>query len=158
VSVPARPRAEADVVCRAATSIPDLAEHHRVRHAVFVTEQRIFAHTDLDRHDAGARTCRVLGLIDGVAAGAVRLYPLDDGGSLWQGDRLAVLPAFRVHGLGAPLVRFAVRTAGALGGDVMLAHIQLPNVSFFERLGWYRDGAVEVYCGLPHQPMRIALR
>lgn len=154
----ARARTEVEVVCRAATSIPDLHEHHRVRHAVFVTEQHIFAPTDLDRHDAGPRTQRVLGLIDGVAAGAVRLYPLDDEATLWQGDRLAVLPDFRVHGLGGPLVRFAVRTAAALGGDVMLAHIQVPNVRFFERLGWCRDGDSEVYCGLPHQPMRIALR
>jgi putative N-acetyltransferase (TIGR04045 family) len=150
-------RADVDVVCRAATSIPDLREHHRVRHAVFVTEQHIFGPTDLDRHDAGPRTHRVLGLIDGVAAGAVRLYPLDDDAVLWQGDRLAVLPEFRVHGLGGPLVRFAVRTAAALGGDAMLAHIQLPNVRFFERLGWFADGDVEVYCGLPHQPMRIEL-
>jgi len=162
VSLPARPAtstgAEVEVVCRAATSIPDLHEHHRVRHAVFVTEQGIFAPTDLDRHDGDPRTHRVLGLVDGVAAGAVRLYPLDGETGLWQGDRLAVLPEFRVHGLGGPLVRFAVRTAGELGGDVMLAHIQLPNVRFFERLGWCRDGDVEVYCGLAHQPMRIALR
>jgi hypothetical protein len=30
-------------------------------------------------------------------------------------------------------------------------------VRFFERLGWTRDGGAEIYCGLPHQPMRIAL-
>jgi putative N-acetyltransferase (TIGR04045 family) len=158
VSLPARTGVEVEVACRAATSIPDLNEHHRVRHAVFVTEQHIFAGTDLDRHDVDPRTHRVLGLVDGVAAGAVRLYPLDDEPGLWQGDRLAVLPAFRVHGLGGPLVRFAVRTAGALGGDAMLAHIQLPNVRFFERLGWRAAGDAEVYCGLPHQPMRIGLR
>lgn len=156
VSTGARTRVE--VVCRMATSTAELDEHHRVRHAVFVEEQRIFPRTDRDRHDAGARTHRVLGLIDGVAAGAVRLYPLDEEATLWQGDRLAVLPDYRVHGLGGPLVRFAVSTAASLGGAAMLAHIQVPNVRFFERLGWRADGDVEVYCGLPHVPMRIALR
>jgi putative N-acetyltransferase (TIGR04045 family) len=128
-----------------------------VRHAVFVEEQRIFEHSDVDRHDAGVRTHRVLGLVDGVPAGAVRLYPIDEETATWQGDRLAVLPGFRVHGLGGPLVRYAVATAASLGGRVMLAHIQLPNVRFFERLGWLADGDVELYCGRPHVPMRIAL-
>ena len=79
-------------------------------------------------------------------------------GRRWQGDRLAVLPEFRSYGLGAPLVRYAVRTAGERGGLVMAAHIQIPNVVFFRRLGWHLDGEVETYAGLPHQPMAIDLR
>jgi putative N-acetyltransferase (TIGR04045 family) len=138
-----------------ATSEPDLAVHHRIRHAVFVVEQEIFAGSDLDAHD-GPDSIRVLARYDGVAAGTVRLYPLGQPG-LWQGDRLAVLPEYRAHNIGAPLVRYAVATAGALGGAEMVAHIQPPNVRFFERLGWTRDGGAEIYCGLPHQPMRIAL-
>jgi hypothetical protein len=39
----------------------------------------------------------------------------------------------------------------------MLAHIQLPNVRFFSRLGWSLDGKTEIYAGLPHQQMRISL-
>ena len=65
----------------------------------------------------------------------MRFYPLD-GDGLWKGDRLAVLPAERASQLGAMLVRFAVRTAGELGGRLMVAQIQVPNVRFFERLGW----------------------
>jgi putative N-acetyltransferase (TIGR04045 family) len=133
-----------------------LAAHHRIRHAVFVAEQRIFTGSDTDAHDADPATLRVLATYDGVPAGTVRLYPLEAPG-LWQGDRLAVLPGFRAHAVGAPLVRYAVATAGSLGGTVMVAHIQPPNVRFFTRLGWSLDGEPETYCGLPHQPMRIAL-
>jgi hypothetical protein len=39
----------------------------------------------------------------------------------------------------------------------MKAHIQLGNVSFFERLGWTRADETELYAGLVHQPMQIAL-
>lgn len=138
-----------------ASSQLDLAEHHRIRHAVFVEEQKVFSDSDLDTHD-GPASFRVLARYDGVPAGTVRLYPLGEDG-LWQGDRLAVLPEYRAHNVGGPLVRFAVSTAGARGGTVMVAHIQPPNVRFFERLGWTRDGDTEIYCGLPHQPMRIAL-
>jgi predicted N-acetyltransferase YhbS len=88
--------------------------------------------------------------------GAVRLYPIDRHGHRWQGDRLAVLPEFRSAGVGGPLVNLAVRVAREHGGTSMQAHIQLGNVRFFEHLGWCRDGAVETYVGLPHQPMTIS--
>ena len=149
----ARPR----LSCRVARHAGELALHHRIRHQVFVTEQGIFARSDLDARDGEAATIRVLGFAGPMAAGAVRLYPLDLAAGLWQGDRLAVLPAVRAHGLGMPLVRFAVATAARLGGREMQAHIQPANVRFFERLGWERRGPVEVYVGLPHQPMAIDL-
>jgi putative N-acetyltransferase (TIGR04045 family) len=142
---------------RVAQSAEELALHHRIRHLVFVAEQGIFTTTDVDAHDGDDRTIRVIGTAGSVVAGAVRLYPLEPTGALWQGDRLAVLPAFRIHGLGKPLVRFAVATAARLGGREMQAHIQPSNVRFFERLGWERRGALEVYVGLPHQPMAIDL-
>jgi GNAT superfamily N-acetyltransferase len=86
----------------------------------------------------------------------VRLYPLEDAGH-WQGDRLAVLPGARGHGLGAPLVWFAVATAAGGGGRLMTAHIQPRNVAFFERLGWRVSGEQEIYVGVPHVPMAIDL-
>jgi putative N-acetyltransferase (TIGR04045 family) len=131
--------------------------HHRIRHQVFVEEQGLFTISDRDGYDGEDGVIKVLGLCDARPAGTVRLFPLDPSGRLWQGDRLAVLPEFRAHGVGKPLVRFAVATAGALGGEKMLAHIQLPNVAFFEQLGWHRDGAVELYVGVAHQPMAIGL-
>jgi len=82
--------------------------------------------------------------------------PLDADG-LWKGDRLAVLPEARVQHVGALLVRFAVATAGERGGSRMVARVQLPNVRFFERLGWYADGPAEPYVGVIHQPMAIPL-
>jgi putative N-acetyltransferase (TIGR04045 family) len=143
--------------CRAAVTAADLEAHHAVRHRVFVEEQNVFAGSDRDTHDAGPDTIHVVGEIGGRIGGAVRLFPLDGPGR-WQGDRLAVLPEFRAYGLGAPLVRYAVRTAGERGGVIMVAHVQVANVIFFRRLGWRLDGEVETYAGLPHQPMAIDLR
>lgn len=128
----------------------------RIRTEVFVREQGLFEVTDRDAHDDEPLTLHVLALCGPEVAGTVRLYPLGEPG-LWKGDRLAVLPRFRRHGVGAPLVRFAVRTAGALGGSEMVAQIQLANVDYFERLGWRRLGEVADYCGRPHQQMVIRL-
>jgi putative N-acetyltransferase (TIGR04045 family) len=130
--------------------------HLAIRRAVFVGEQGLFEGDDADARDAQPATLHALGLVDGVAAGAVRLYELD-GADRWRGDRLAVLPDARHTTLGASLVRFAVRTAGERGGSRMDAMIQLANVGFFEALGWARDGAVRCFHGVDHQPMAIAL-
>jgi putative N-acetyltransferase (TIGR04045 family) len=142
--------------CRAVGSQRELALHLRIRADVFVREQGIFTGEDLDRHDERPDVVHVLGFHGEVPAGTVRFYPLDDAGT-WQGDRLAVLPEFRLTRLGVTLVWYAVRSAGEVGGSRMLAHVQLSNVGFFEQLGWRRDGDVEMYVGRPHQPMSINL-
>jgi len=144
-----------EIVCRPVGGPADERIHHRIRHAVFVVEQGVFAGSDRDGHDTSPATVKVLASAGDRAGGAVRLYPLEPG--VWQGDRLAVLPAFRAWNLGSPLVRFAVETAAALGGHEMLAHVQAANVRFFERLGWERRGDPEIYVGLPHQLMAIDL-
>jgi putative N-acetyltransferase (TIGR04045 family) len=134
----------------------EVALHHRIRRAVFVEEQAIFEGSDVDARDDDHATVKVLASCGSVAAGAVRLYPLDDVG-LWKGDRLAVLPPYRPRGLGAPLVRFAVRTAAERGGRLMIAHIQPRNVGFFRRLGWHAVGEPEPFVGREHQKMAIEL-
>ena len=144
------------LTCRLAESSEDLSVHHAIRHAVFVEEQGIFEQTDRDERDVDTATIKILGAGGRIAGGAVRLYPLDEAG-LWRGDRLAVLPAFRRLGLGAPLVRYAVWTASELGGESMIAHIQPQNVEFFRKLGWRADGRPEAHVGLPHQRMTISL-
>jgi putative N-acetyltransferase (TIGR04045 family) len=124
---------------------------------VFVAEQAVFSGSDRDGRDGDDATILLIGYHDGVPAGSVRLYEIDAAARLWQGDRLAVLPPYRVRGVGAPLVRCAVATAATRGGRTMLAHIQVQNVGFFRRLGWTAHGATEIYAGLPHQPMSIEL-
>jgi len=160
------------VRCRVVAGPLERALHLRIRDEVFVREQGLFAVSDRDAHDDDPLTLHVLAWCGAEPAGTVRLYRLGGpGGSsseavaprstpqagLWKGDRLAVLPRFRRRGVGAPLVEFAVRAAGQLGGREMEAQIQLANVAFFERLGWRRLGEAADYCGQPHQRMVIGL-
>jgi putative N-acetyltransferase (TIGR04045 family) len=157
-TAPAEPAAAvARAECRVARTARERASHFAVRHEVFVVEQGLFSPDDRDGFDSHPDTLHAIAVVAGVTEGAVRLYPLD-GDGLWKGDRLAVLPAHRHGMLGARLVRFAVSTAGALGGRRMVAMIQLPNVDFFRSLGWRESGAVVAYHGVAHQPMEIPLR
>ena len=144
------------LTCRLVETADELAAHHVVRHRIFVLDQRLFVGNDRDKRDLAPDTLHAVGVDHDAIVGAVRLYPLNERG-LWQGDRLAVLPAARVRHLGALLVRFAVATAGERGGHTMVARIQLPNVGFFEHLGWHADGPAGPYHGVMHQPMAIPL-
>lgn len=144
--------------CRAVSTQSERAAHFRIRHQVFVVEQGLFSSGgDADAHDDDPATIHVVGLAGGVICGTVRLYPLPAVPGRWKGDRLAVLPGHRHLGLGAPLVRFAVAAAGLHGGLEMEAYIQPANVTFFERLGWRRDGGLVAYAGISHQRMLIGL-
>jgi putative N-acetyltransferase (TIGR04045 family) len=144
-------------VCRLAAGAQERERHFAIRRTVFCAEQGMFGgDDDRDARDDAPETLHAVGAEGGVVGGTVRLYPLDEAG-LWQGDRLAVLPAFRRTSLGGALVRFAVGTAGARGGRRMVAMIQRPNVRFFLALGWSLDGAVVDFHGREHQPMAIAL-
>ncbi len=134
----------------------ELVRHLAIRRQVFVEEQAIFAGTDRDERDQDPATLHVIGYWERRPAGTVRLYPLDEPG-LWKGDRLAVLPPYRRHDLGALLVRFAVASAAERDGRRMIAFIQLPNVEFFLRLGWRLAGPPLEYAGRPHQMMDVAL-
>jgi putative N-acetyltransferase (TIGR04045 family) len=163
-----RPAVAPGLDCRPAACAAELAAHFRIRHQVFVVEQRLFRSGgggrpgagqpggDRDARDDHPATIHVIGLAGGVIGGTVRLYPLGPPGQ-WKGDRLAVLPEHRRHGLGAPLVRFAVAMAATLGGQEMEAYIQPANVRFFEWLGWRPAGEIAEYAGIDHQRMVIPL-
>jgi putative N-acetyltransferase (TIGR04045 family) len=147
------------LACRAVSTQGERTAHFRIRHQVFVVEQGLFRSDggDVDTHDQDPATIHVVGFAGRVICGTVRLYPLPAVPGRWKGDRLAVLPGHRHLGLGAPLVRFAVAAAALHGGHEMEAYIQPSNVTFFERLGWRRDGGLVVYAGIDHQRMLIGL-
>jgi putative N-acetyltransferase (TIGR04045 family) len=151
------PVTSARAVCRLAAGRAELDAHFAVRRAIFVEAQALFPGDDRDARDARDSTLHAVAEIADEILGTVRLYPLDARG-LWKGDRLAVLPSARVHRLGGMLVDFAVRAAGARGGERMVAQVQVPNVRFFEHLGWVADGRPAPYRGVMHQPMAIPLR
>jgi putative N-acetyltransferase (TIGR04045 family) len=159
----ARPAAGADpvivrdeIVCRVVQTADELAEHHRIRRAIFVEAQGLFDADDRDEHDDRADTLHVVALTAAGCVGAVRLYPIDDQGG-WKGDRLAVLATARAHKVGPSLVRCAVAIGGARGGRRMIAYVQRPVVEFFEHLGWTPTGDAFAYHGVAHREMSIGL-
>lgn len=144
----------------AAADTQTIAAYRRLRHAVFVQEQGLFARTDRDDLDDDPRTLVLVArAADGTVLGGVRLAPATPGRDLgwWTGGRLAVVAtARRTHGIGPALVRAACAHAEQRGVIRFEADVQVGNEGLFRGLGWQRVRPVTV-AGAPHVRMRVPL-
>jgi predicted GNAT family N-acyltransferase len=141
---------------RVATTAPELAWAHAVRHEVFVQEQGVPDEIERDILDAVAD--HVVGFVDGVPLGAGRLIA-QVGGDPETGllGRLAVLKEARGAGLGAALVLAIEEQAARRGLAAVELHAQTQARGFYERLGYTVCGAEYEEAGIAHLPMRKAL-
>ncbi len=133
----------------------ELKEYFRLRHEVFVQEQKIFSETDIDDYDHNAVHIVAIEKSTGNIVGVVRCYKKEE--DTWFGGRLGAAPGYRNGRVGASLVRLAVKTVKSKGSKKFLAYIQPQNVKFFERLDWKTVGEPVIYQGLTHQLMEADL-
>lgn len=148
-------RKSGEYVFKVAVGPEELERYFRLRHAVFVEEQKIFSGTDVDERDEGAIHIVALKGPDGVMVGGVRCYTTGD--DTWYGGRLTAASGYRNGRVGSGLVRFAVETVKSRGCKKFLAYVQPQNVNFFKRLDWKPVGEPLVYEGITHQLMEADL-
>lgn len=129
-----------------------MQESYRIRREIFVQEQKLFRDSDKDSFDK--RAVHIVALVDGKVVGTVRIYEKDRG--TWYGGRLAVCKGFRGR-VGGMLVKKAVEIVKEKKAVRFLAYVQLPSVSFFERIRWKAVGEARLYRGTPHQLMEAEL-
>jgi putative N-acetyltransferase (TIGR04045 family) len=129
-----------------------------LRRHVFCREQALFECSDRDAADPVAQTIVAVDYVMGMThrvVGTVRIHEQTPG--TWYGSRLAIDPDYRgVYGLGRGLVFRAVCTAHARGCRLFLAHVQVQNVKFFERMAWGACSELVLY-GRPHVLMQADL-
>lgn len=147
-----------EFIIRAATENWEFQGVARLRHAVFVDEQRIFKLHDRDEVDDVAIPLAAITTMAAEPAevvGTVRIHQPSPG--TWWGSRLAVDCNYRRVGkLGAELIRLAVCSANGMGCVQFNAHVQHQNVPLFRRLHWDCIAPVDLH-GVPHMHMRAAL-
>ncbi|MCV6598142.1 MAG: GNAT family N-acetyltransferase [Mangrovicoccus sp.] len=147
-----------EYLIRSATAPWEINGARRLRHQVFVTEQKLFDRHDRDDFDAIATPLVALSTLAGQAdqvVGTVRIHEETPG--TWRGSRLAVGPVHRQVGwLGAELIRLAVSTAHGRGCTRFLAQVQMPNVRLFKRLRWQPLEEISLH-GTPHMLMQADL-
>jgi predicted GNAT family N-acyltransferase len=123
------------------------AEHlAAVRRAVFIDEQGVPEALEWDERDAVALHFLATTL-DGSPIGCARLLP--DG----HVGRMAVLPAWRGHGVGHSLLAAVLNAARACGHAELRLSAQTHAADFYLRAGFVTQGTEYEEAGIPHVAM-----
>lgn len=121
-----------------------------VRRAVFVEEQGVPEHRELDGRDD---TATHFVAYDGDRpVGAARLREYDHARA--KVERVSVMEAERGRGLGRELMAVVEDHAANDGYDEILLHAQVPVVEFYADLGYEVTSEVFEDAGIPHREMR----
>ncbi len=121
-----------------------------VRRVVFIDEQGVPEALEWDEHDATALHLLATA-IDGTPIGCARLLP--DG----HVGRMAVLPAWRGHGVGRSLLAAILNSARMQGHAELRLSAQTHAAGFYLRAGFITQGVEYEEAGIPHVAMRKRL-
>lgn len=137
-------------VVRIADWTDDVDALRRIRHQVFVVEQRVPIELEWDGIDAGCRHA-LAEAAAGIAIGCGRLLP--DG----HIGRMAVLTAWRGCGVGAALLRLLVEEARRGGHVRVVLNAQTQALGFYARHGFTPRGKEFLEAGIAHRAMERRL-
>lgn len=128
----------------------------RLRHLVFVQEQRVPEALEIDEHDVlgASDVVQVLATRQTVSIAAGRLRCLD--AATGKLERVAVLPAFRGQGVGSALVRHLEQLARERGLAQLQLSAQISACGFWARLGYQARGEPFWEAGIEHVAMHKA--
>lgn len=125
----------------------------RLRWTVFVEEQGVAPHEEIDGQDEAAT--HFLAASDGTPVGAARLRAMDGHDKI---QRVCVLREHRGDGVGAAIIRHMVQHVAA-EGRVHLVRLgaQTHALEFYRRLGFREFGGGYLDAGIPHRDMELHL-
>lgn len=123
--------------------LPECAKN--IRQKVFIEEQKFKDEFD----ETDNISIHILTFMNNYAVGTARMFTEDEGKSYHIG-RVAVLPEYRKHHLGATLVNAAVEKARELGAEKCVLSAQVRVKDFYKKLGFVEQGEeyLDEYC--PH--------
>lgn len=121
---------------------------YRIRKQVFVEEQGVPAELELDAQDEQA--VHWLLRRDGEPVATARLLVQSRQGKV---GRVAVLPAWRGHGLGREVMLEIHRWGERQGLEKISLDAQVQVIPFYEKLGYESVGDRFVEAGILHQRM-----
>jgi putative N-acetyltransferase (TIGR04045 family) len=141
-----------DMKCKLVETEEELEKAYRIRHEIFVKEQKLFVDSDRDEYDTNA--INIIALLRDEVVGTVRVYEKEK--DVWFGSRLAVLEPYRGR-VGKVLIEKAVETVREKQARQFKAYVQIANVPFFKNCRWRAVGEVIEHQGVPHQLMKAPL-
>ena len=137
-----------------ATTDDELAEAMAIRFIVFVDEQKVPTDLEPDEFDAAAQHLLAIDP-DGAAIATARI--VDKGEGKGKIGRVAVLSAWRGHGIGSALMKHVLTEMKRRGFRLAFLDSQLYVIPFYERLGFIAEGPVFDDAGIDHRRMTLLL-
>ena len=125
----------------------DLPACLAVRRVVFMEEQGVSEADEIDGLDP--ECLHLLASDDGAPVGTARIHFQ---GEIAKVGRVCVLSSHRGRGLGADLIRAALRAAEGQARRAKLG-AQVDALGFYEKLGFTATGPVYDDAGIPHRDM-----
>lgn len=124
-----------------------------IRRKVFVEEQGIPLHLEIDEHDATATHFIILEDETPIAAARLRETELNVG----KVERVCVLPEHRGKHLGVRVMEALENHAKNLGWNKLKLHAQSYAVPFYEKLRYIVTSPEFIDAGIPHRAMEKEL-
>lgn len=141
------------LVYKLATSERELKEAFEVRKKVFVEEQGISEHLELDGHDSEALHTVVK---DGKRViGTARVLFLTT--NQVKLERMAILKPFRRQGIGRGIISFLNEELRNRQIVQIVLHAQYPVVAFYKSCGFVESGSPFFEAGIKHIKMQRRL-
>jgi predicted GNAT family N-acyltransferase len=143
---------------RRVTTPAELDACLHLRRVVFIDEQGVPEHEELDDQDAHCVHFLALPddnapLHDAIGTARMMLLP-----GKAKAQRVAVLAARRRDGVGRALMDALEAEALRCERTVVVLGAQLTAVPFYEQLGYAPEGEVFLDAGIPHRTMKKVLR
>ena len=137
----------------------ELQQALSVRRAVFIEEQGIAEHEEIDRYDGDPATVRdaahVLGRLDGRPVATGRLLLDRPGGEYPHIGRVAVLAELRGRYLGVAVMEALQEEARRRGHRGVTLASQEYATGFYARLGYVARGEIFLDAGIEHRWMDL---
>lgn len=109
-----------------------------IRTAVFVAEQGVPMHLELDNPTVEATALHIVAYVDGKLAGTARVFEEHPG--IWHVQRVATLYPMRGQGIGRQLVAYIEKLAPGYHIQKLELGAQIQAKGFYENLGFQAFG------------------
>jgi predicted GNAT family N-acyltransferase len=129
----------------------ELSQAHKIRHEVFVIEQKVPVEEELDEHEEDSNHC--LAYCRKKPCGTARWRYTEQGIKL---ERFAVQKEFRGRGIGSALVNFVleeIKNHADSAGKSLYLHAQLDAMPLYYKFGFRKTGKMFSESGIMHYKM-----
>lgn len=120
----------------------------QIRHTVFVDEQQVPVHLEMDEFDEVA--IHFIGIYENEAIGASRLRFVDRAGKL---ERICLLKRYRGQSFGKKLISKMEEEIKARGFNRAKLNAQTHAISFYKKIGYKVVSEPFIDAGIPHVTM-----